>query len=47
MRRLATQITTHLCGGYYKFKFAGAQNTVVVVYSCGLAEQEAHAPDAD
>ena len=29
------KITTHLCGGYFKFKFAGAQNTVAVVYSCG------------
>jgi hypothetical protein len=29
------KITTHLCGGYFKFKFAGAQNTVTVVYTCG------------
>lgn len=29
------KITTHLCGGYFKFKFAGAQNTVAVVYTCG------------
>lgn len=29
------KITTHLCGGYFKFKFASAQNTVAVVYTCG------------
>lgn len=29
------KITTHLCAGYFKFKFAGPQNTVVVTYTCG------------
>jgi hypothetical protein len=32
---ISVKVTTHLCGGYYRFKFATKQNTVVVVYTCG------------
>lgn len=31
----SVKVTTHLCGGYYRFKFTTTQNTVVVVYTCG------------